>query len=137
VASNESWRGQHAAQHPIIKDGEEQFQRKENDNPNRKTGLIGGVFKKGKKYQATIYYGGAAKYLGVFDTQRTLTNEKAGIAYDRAAIDKSSEEVSTKQKKKFVSKVIRSRILKNSLPLQVYSVMMYKKRKQKLKNKCT
>ena len=69
MASNESWRGQHAAQHPIIKDGEEQFQRKENDNPNRKTGLIGGVFKKGKKYQATIYYGGAAKYLGVFDTK--------------------------------------------------------------------
>jgi hypothetical protein len=46
-----------------------------------------------------------------------LTKEQAGIAYmyDRAAIDKSSEEVSTKQKKKFVSKVIRSRILKNYL----------------------
>ena len=135
MASNESWRGQHAAQHPIIKDGEEQFQRKENDTPNRKTGLIGGVFKKGMKYQATIYYGGAAKYLGVFDTKDI--DKRTSWHCLRSSIDKSSEEVSTKQKKKFVSKVIRSRILKNSLPLQVYSVMMYKKRKQKLKNKCT
>ena len=116
MASNESWRGQHAAQHPIIKDGEEQFQRKENDNPNRKTGLIGGVFKKGKKYQATIYYGGAAKYLGVFDT-KDIDKRTSWYMYclRSSCIDKSSEEVSTKQKKKFVSKVIRSRILKNYL----------------------
>ena len=56
--------------------------------PNQTTGLIG-VAKNGKKYKALINYGGTAKYLGVFDTK-----EQAGIAYDRAAIDQSTEEVS-------------------------------------------
>jgi serine protease inhibitor ecotin len=57
-------------------------------NPNQKTGLIG-VYKNGKKYKATISYGGKQHNLGTFDTK-----EQAGIAYDRVAIDKSTEEVS-------------------------------------------
>ena len=57
-------------------------------NPNRKTGLIG-VYKSGKKYQARIRYGGTQHHLGRFDTK-----EQAGIAYDRVAIDKSTEAVS-------------------------------------------
>jgi serine protease inhibitor ecotin len=56
--------------------------------PNQKTGLIG-VFKSGEKYQAFIRYGGKQHYLGTFDTK-----ERAGIAYDRFVVDKSTEEVS-------------------------------------------
>ena len=57
-------------------------------NPNQTTGLIG-VFKKGKKYQAQIYYDGTNNNLGSFDTK-----EQAGIAYDRFVIGKSTDEVS-------------------------------------------
>ena len=57
-------------------------------NPNRKTGLIG-VSKSREKYQARIRYGGKNNNLGSFDTK-----EHAGIAYDRVAIDNSTEEVS-------------------------------------------
>ena len=57
-------------------------------NPNQKTGLIG-VFKKGQRYQAMIYYGAKNKSLGSFDTK-----EQAGMAYDRFVVDKSTEEVS-------------------------------------------
>ena len=57
-------------------------------NPNRKTGLIG-VSNDGKKYKAQLGYGGKQHRLGSFDTK-----EQAGIAYDRVAIDKSTEEVS-------------------------------------------
>ena len=56
-------------------------------NPNQKTGLIG-VSKHGKKYKAQIWYGGAQHNLGSFNTK-----EQAGMAYDRVAIDKSTEEV--------------------------------------------
>ena len=56
-------------------------------NPNRKTGLIG-VYKSGKKYKASIYYGGTDHHLGSFDTK-----EQAGMAYDRFVVDKSTEEV--------------------------------------------
>jgi serine protease inhibitor ecotin len=56
--------------------------------PNQKTGLIG-VSKKGKKYITRIEYGGKQHHLGTFDTK-----EKAGIAYDRFVIDKSTKEVS-------------------------------------------
>ena len=55
--------------------------------PNQSTGLIG-VAKNGKKYQAYIQYGGKQHSLGTYDTQ-----EQAGIAFDRAAIDKSTEEI--------------------------------------------
>ena len=57
-------------------------------NPNQKTGLIG-VTKNRKKYRADITYGGTKHNLGTFDTK-----EQAGIAYDRVAIDKCTEEVS-------------------------------------------
>ena len=57
-------------------------------NPNQKTGLIG-VSKNGKKYQASISYGGTQHSLGSFDTK-----EQAGMAYDRFVVDKSTEEVS-------------------------------------------
>jgi len=52
------------------------------------TGLIG-VIKAGKKYKASIRYGGTVYYLGRVDTK-----EQAGMAYDRFAVDKSTEEVS-------------------------------------------
>ena len=55
--------------------------------PNRKTGLIG-VTKKGKKYQASIRYGGTTNRLGQFDTK-----EQAGMPYDLFVVDKSTEEV--------------------------------------------
>jgi serine protease inhibitor ecotin len=57
-------------------------------NPNQKTGLIG-VYHMGKKYQALIRYGGTQHTLGTFDTK-----EKAGIAYDRFVVGKSTEVVS-------------------------------------------
>ena len=57
-------------------------------NPNRKTGLIG-VFKSGKKYKASISYGGTKHNLGTFDTK-----EQAGMGYDRFVVDKSTEQVS-------------------------------------------
>ena len=57
-------------------------------NPNRKTGLIG-VCKKREKYKASIFVDGTSNHLGTFDTK-----EQAGIAYDRVAIGKSTEEVS-------------------------------------------
>jgi uncharacterized protein (DUF2235 family) len=57
-------------------------------NPNQKTGLIG-VTKIGKKYRASIRYGGTPHNLGHFDTK-----QQAGIAYDRFVVDKSTEEVS-------------------------------------------
>jgi len=47
------------------------------------------VYKIGEKFQALIRYGGTSHHLGRFDTK-----EQAGIAYDRFAIDKSTEEVS-------------------------------------------
>jgi serine protease inhibitor ecotin len=56
--------------------------------PNQTTGLIG-VYKSGKKYFASIWYGGTSRHLGSFDTK-----EQAGIAYDRFVVDKSTEEVS-------------------------------------------
>jgi serine protease inhibitor ecotin len=55
--------------------------------PNLKTGLIG-VAKNGTKYQAYIQYGGKQHTLGTYDTK-----EQAGIAFDRAAIDKSTKEI--------------------------------------------
>ena len=55
---------------------------------NQKTGLIG-VFKNGKRYSASMHYGGRQHYLGTFDTK-----EQAGIAYDRFVADKSDDEVS-------------------------------------------
>ena len=58
-------------------------------NPNRKTGLIGVARAGNKKYQAYITYGGTRHYLGSF-----ATKQQAGIAYDRAAIGNSTEEVS-------------------------------------------
>jgi hypothetical protein len=60
---------------------------KERGTPNSTTGLIG-VYKDGGKYIASIKIGGTTKHLGRFDTK-----EQAGIAYDRVAIDKSTEEV--------------------------------------------
>jgi hypothetical protein len=41
------------------------------------------------RYRASITYGGKQHHLGRFDTK-----EKAGIAYDRFVVDKSTEEVS-------------------------------------------
>jgi serine protease inhibitor ecotin len=61
---------------------------KKRGKPNQTTGLIG-VYKTGEKFQALIRYGGTSHHLGRFDTK-----EQAGIAYDRFAIDKSTEEVS-------------------------------------------
>jgi hypothetical protein len=61
---------------------------KKRGNPNYTTGLIG-VFKKGERYQTQVWYEGAKHNLGTFDTK-----EQAGIAYDRFAVDKSTEEVS-------------------------------------------
>jgi hypothetical protein len=57
--------------------------------PNRTTGLIGVYKNNGERYQASIYYGGKKESLGTFNTK-----EQAGIAYDRVAIGKSTEEVS-------------------------------------------
>ena len=51
-------------------------------------GLIG-VTKSHKKYRASIWFDGTIEHLGSFDTK-----EQAGIAYDRVAIEKSTEEVS-------------------------------------------
>jgi len=56
--------------------------------PNHATGLIG-VVKAGKKYRASISYGGTKHHFGSFDTKK-----QAGMAYDRFVIDKSTEEVS-------------------------------------------
>jgi serine protease inhibitor ecotin len=67
---------------------EEPPKKKRKRNPNRMTGLIG-VNKSGMRYQASISYGGKQHHLGRFDTK-----EQAGIAYDRVAIDKSTEEFS-------------------------------------------
>jgi len=61
---------------------------KKRGNPNQTTGLIG-VYKSGKKYRASIVYGGTEHHLGAFDTK-----EQAGVAYDRFVVDKSTEEVS-------------------------------------------
>ena len=47
------------------------------------------MYKSGKKYLASIKYGGKQHTLGTFDTK-----EQAGIAYDRFVVDKSTEEVS-------------------------------------------
>jgi serine protease inhibitor ecotin len=62
--------------------------KKTRGNPNQKTGLIG-VYKNGERYQAMIRYGGRSNNIGTFDTK-----EQAGVAYDRTAIDQSTEEVS-------------------------------------------
>ena len=62
--------------------------KKKRGKPNKKTGLIG-VCNDGKKYKVSITYDGAKHHLGNFDTK-----EEAGIAYDRVAIDKSTEEIS-------------------------------------------
>jgi len=81
-------------------------------NPNRKTGMIG-VSKAGKKYQASIKYGGKQHNLGTFDTK-----EQAGIAYDRFVVDKSTEEVSFTLNYPNMSDPEREEALKVKEPVQ-------------------
>jgi len=82
-------------------------------NPNQKTGLIG-VYNNGKKYKALITYGGKQNNLGTFDTK-----EQAGIAYDRFAIDKSTEEVSFTLNYPKMTDREREEALKVEEPVQV------------------
>jgi hypothetical protein len=78
-----------ASKHQSLKMAEAPISKKrKRGNPNRKTGLIG-VYNMGKKYQALIRYGGTQHTLGTLDTK-----EKAGIAYDRFVVGKSTEVVS-------------------------------------------
>ena len=67
---------------------EEEPVQQKRGKPNKTTGLIG-VYKSGKKYLASIKYGGTTISLGTF-----VTKEQAGMAYDRFVVDKSTEEVS-------------------------------------------
>jgi serine protease inhibitor ecotin len=79
---------------------------------NQKTGLIG-VYKKGGRYQAMVYYDGKQHTLGTFDTK-----EQAGIAYDRVAIDKSTEEVSYTLNYPRMTDLERAEALKVEEPVQ-------------------
>jgi hypothetical protein len=81
-------------------------------NPNWKTGLIG-VSKSGKRYKASIRYGGKQYYLGRFDTK-----EQAGMAYDQFAIGKSTEEVSFTLNYPKMSDPEREEALKVEEPVQ-------------------
>jgi serine protease inhibitor ecotin len=62
--------------------------KRQRGHPYGKTGLIG-VYPSKTKYYAAIRYEGRSNYLGRF-----ATKEKAGIAYDRVAIAKCTDEVS-------------------------------------------
>jgi predicted transcriptional regulator len=62
--------------------------KRQRGHPCGKTGLIG-VYPSKTKYYSSIRYDGRSYYLGRFATKK-----KAGIAYDRVAIAKSTDEVS-------------------------------------------
>jgi serine protease inhibitor ecotin len=62
--------------------------KRQRGHPCGKTGLIG-VYPSKTKYYASIRYDGRSNYLGRFATKK-----KAGIAYDRVAITKCTDEVS-------------------------------------------
>jgi hypothetical protein len=81
--------------------------------PNQTTGLIGVAMQNGKKYRASIFYGGIGHYLGTFETK-----EQAGIAYDRVAINKSTEEVSFTLNYPKMSDLEREEALKVEEPVQ-------------------
>ena len=81
-------------------------------NHNQTTGLIG-VYKSKKKYQVAIYYGGKQHNLGSFDTK-----EQAGIAYDRFAINKSTDEVSFTLNYPKMSNAEREEALRVEEPVQ-------------------
>ena len=85
---------------------------KRRGNPNQKTGLIG-VRKSGKKYIASINYGGTPYHLGSFDTK-----DKAGMAYDRFVVDKSTKEVSFTLNYPNMSDSEREEALKVGEPVQ-------------------
>jgi serine protease inhibitor ecotin len=72
-----------------------------------------GVTKARNKYRASITYGGKQHNLGHFDTK-----EQAGIAYDRVAIDKSTEEVSFTLNYPRMSDQEREEALKVEPPVQ-------------------
>tara|TARA_B110000091_G_scaffold147413_1_gene157024 strand:- start:644 stop:1081 length:438 start_codon:yes stop_codon:yes gene_type:complete len=85
--------------------------KKKRGKPNKKTGLIG-VYKKREKYQADITVDGTRHNLGSFDTK-----EQAGVAYDRFAVDKSTDEVSFTLNYPKMSDLEREEALKVEPPL--------------------